>query len=183
MNSTVIWGSDISRTKRSSPPDRARLFYAGAAALLLVLMFVGFQQFYLHGRAFPNRPLTPAIRTLLITHGIAMSLWLMLLLVQPLLVVNRKFWMHMMLGRAGAVLAAFIFVVGLALTLEWARIDLRNQLALFDRRIEVGVNRLNGSADVTADLHRDHGIHGAGSGDRAQDRSLGNLGGDDFGRS
>jgi hypothetical protein len=123
MNPTLTLPSHGTQASRRASPDRARLFYAGAAALLLVLMFVGFQQFYLHGRAFPDRPLTPAIRTLLITHGIVMSLWLILLLVQPLLVVNRKFWVHMMLGRAGAVLAAFIFVVGLALTLEWARID------------------------------------------------------------
>jgi len=36
-----------------------------------------------------------------------MSLWLMLLLVQPLLVVNRKHRMHRSLGTAGAGLAFF----------------------------------------------------------------------------
>jgi hypothetical protein len=123
MNPALTLPSDRSQVHLSALPDRARLFYAGAAALLLVLMFVGFQQFYLHGRAFPDRPLTPAIRTLLITHGIAMSLWLILLLVQPLLVMNRKYRVHMTLGKFGAGLAAFIFVVGIELTLEWARID------------------------------------------------------------
>jgi len=123
MNSTTTLPSEMSQANRSALPDRARLFYAGAAALLLVLMFLGFQQLYLHGRAFPDRTLTPAIRTLLIIHGIAMSLWLMLLLVQPLLVVNRKYRVHMAVGKPGAELAAFIFVVGLVLALEWARID------------------------------------------------------------
>jgi len=42
-----------------------------------------------------------------------MSLWLMLLLVQPLLVVNRKHRMHRSLGTAGAGLAFFIVLVGL----------------------------------------------------------------------
>jgi hypothetical protein len=123
MNSTQILPSDIYQARRSASLDRARLFYAGAASLLLVLMFLGFQQFYLHGRAFPNRPLMPAIRTLVIVHGIAMSLWVILLLVQPVLVVNRKYRVHMALGKVGAVLAALIFVVGLELPLEWARID------------------------------------------------------------
>ncbi|HWS67956.1 MAG TPA: hypothetical protein VN325_34730 [Steroidobacteraceae bacterium] len=123
MNSTQALPSDMFQANRSASPDRARLFYAGAAALLLVLMFLGFQQFYLHGRAFPNRPLMPAIRTLVITHGIAMSLWVTLLLVQPLLVVNRKYRVHMAVGKFGAVLAVFIFVLGFELPLAWARID------------------------------------------------------------
>jgi hypothetical protein len=123
MNFTQTLPSSMSQQERSASPDRARLFYAGAALLLLVLMFLGFQQFYLHGRAFPNRPIAPAIRTLVIVHGIAMSLWLMLLVVQPMLVVNRKYRMHMAIGKAGAVLAAVICVVGLELPLEWARID------------------------------------------------------------
>jgi hypothetical protein len=123
MHSTQALPSDMFHAKRSASPDRARLFYAGASALLLVLMCLGFQQFYLHGRAFPNRPLAPGIRTLLIAHGIAMSLWVILLLVQPLLVMNRKHRIHMALGKAGAVLAALIFVLGLESALESVRID------------------------------------------------------------
>jgi hypothetical protein len=112
-----------SNLARSAPLDRARLFYAGAAMLLLVLMLLGFQQFYLHGRAFPNRPITPAIRTLVITHGLALSLWVMLLIVQPLLVVNRKYRLHMAIGKLGAVLAACIVILGIMLSIEWMRID------------------------------------------------------------
>ena len=123
MNSILTLPSDIYQANQSAFRDRARLFYAGAAALLLAVMFLGFQQFYLHGRAFPDRPLTPAIRTLVIAHGIAMSLWMMLLLVQPLLVLNRKYRVHMAVGKAGALLAAVIVVLGLELALESARID------------------------------------------------------------
>jgi hypothetical protein len=121
--STTIVPSELIQANPSAPRNRARLFHVSTAALLLATMFLGFQQFYLHGRAFPDRPLTPAIRTLLITHGIAMALWLVLFLLQPLLVVKRNYRLHMALGKAGAVLAAFIVVVGLNLTLEWARID------------------------------------------------------------
>jgi hypothetical protein len=123
MNATQTLPSDISHLKRSASPNRTRLFYAGAAVLLLVLMFLGFQQFFLHGRAFPNRPLTPAIRALLIAHGIAMSLWVMLLLVQPLLVLNRNYRVHMAVGKVGAVLATCIVILGVKLAIEWARLD------------------------------------------------------------
>lgn len=108
---------------RVRPRDRARFFYSGAAASLLVLMFLGFQQFYLHGKAFPSRPLTPPIRTLLIAHGLAMSAWVVLLLVQPLLIVNRKVRVHMALGKLGAVLAACIFVLGLKLAVAAPRVS------------------------------------------------------------
>ena len=108
--------------KQKPPIDRARFFYSGAAALLLALMFFGFQQFYLHGRAYPGRPLTPPIRSLLIVHGTAMTLWMLLLLVQPLLIVNSKYRVHMALGKIGAVLAACIFVLGLRVGIEATRV-------------------------------------------------------------
>jgi hypothetical protein len=41
----------------------------------------------LHGKAYPGRELAPEIRTLLIPHGIGMSAWFLLFLVQPLLIV------------------------------------------------------------------------------------------------
>jgi len=115
--------SSVDAPKRTRPHDRARFFYSSAAALLLVLMFLGFQQFYLHGKAFPNRPLAPPIRTLLITHGIAMSAWMVLLLVQPLLVANHKYRVHMTLGKVGAVLAACVFILGLKLGIEATRVS------------------------------------------------------------
>jgi hypothetical protein len=123
MNSNLALSSERAQVIRTALPERARLFYAGAATLLLVLMLLGFQQFYLHGRAFPNRPLTPEIRTLVITHGLALSLWVMLLIVQPLLVVNRKYRLHMVIGKFGAVLATCIVILGVTLSIEWMRID------------------------------------------------------------
>jgi hypothetical protein len=123
MNSNLALSSERAQVIRTALPGRARLFYAVAATLLLVLMLLGFQQFYLHGRAFPNRPITPEIRTLVITHGVALSLWVMLLIVQPVLVVNRKYRLHMMLGILGAALATCIVILGVMLSIEWTRID------------------------------------------------------------
>lgn len=108
--------------KRTRPHAGGRFFYTGAAVCLFVVMLFGFQQFYLHGRAFPNRPLAPPIRTLIIAHGIAMTTWVLLLLVQPLLVVNRKFRAHMALGKLGAALAVCVFILGWKLAIAATRI-------------------------------------------------------------
>lgn len=98
--------------------DRVRLFYSGAAAFLLVLTVLGFQQFYLHGKAYPGRELAPPIRTLLILHGIGMSAWMLLFLLQPLLIVTSNRPIHRMLGRIGAGLAACIVILGFRLGIE-----------------------------------------------------------------
>ena len=117
MAATTGVAQAVSRPNAGTSPhprrDPARWFYTGAAMLLLALMFLGFQQFYLHGKAFPNRPLAPPIRSLIIAHGVAMTAWVALLVTQPLLIVNRKHRVHMLLGKIGAVVAACIFVLGL----------------------------------------------------------------------
>jgi hypothetical protein len=118
MNSSQTLLFDEPQAKGPNSSNRARLFYFGAAALLLVLMFLGFLQFYLHGRAYPNRELAPPIRTLLILHGIGMSAWVLLFLVQPLLIVAGNRRVHMMLGRIGAIFAVGIVILGLRLGVE-----------------------------------------------------------------
>ena len=112
--------SDQSPAKR---PTRPRYFYTGAAVLLFVLMFVGFQLFYLQGSAFPGRPLTPPIRTVVMLHGISMTAWMILFLIQPLLIEagNRK--LHMTLGKIGAALAALVVIFGISVALGSARVN------------------------------------------------------------
>jgi len=102
--------------------EAPRYFYSAAAAILLVLVFLGFQQFYLHGRAFPNRPLAPPILGLLIAHGVAMSAWMLLMVVQPLLVAKRKIRVHRTLGKFGAALAVVIFLLGWRVGISAARV-------------------------------------------------------------
>ncbi len=123
MNPSTSLAFDQSQADATAASNRARFFYFGAAALLFVLMLIGFQQFYLHGRAFPDRELTPPIRTLLILHGSAMSAWMLLFLAQPLLIVSGNRRVHMMLGRVGAVLAACMVVLGVRVGIEAARVN------------------------------------------------------------
>ena len=104
-------------------PTRPRYFYTGAAVLLFVLMFLGFQLFYLQGKAYPGRPIPPPIRTVVILHGISMTAWMVLFLVQPLLIEagNRK--LHMTLGKIGAALAALVVIFGIGVALGSARVN------------------------------------------------------------
>lgn len=123
MNPSATLAFDQSQADAPAASNRARFFYFGAAALLFVLMLIGFQQFYLHGKAFPNRELTPPIRTLLILHGTAMSAWMVLFLAQPLLIASGNRRVHMRLGRFGAGLAACIVFLGLRVGIEAARVN------------------------------------------------------------
>jgi hypothetical protein len=52
-----------------------------------------------------------------------MTLWMLLFLVQPLLIVARNRRLHMTLGKIGAVLAAAIVVVGVKTAIESVRVS------------------------------------------------------------
>ena len=101
-------------------PSHSRWFYSIASLSLLVLMFIGFQLFYLQGKAYPGRPLTPPIRTVIIIHGCLMTAWMLLAVTQPLLVGMRHQRIHMKLGVLGVVLAAAIVIAGLHIGIEAA---------------------------------------------------------------
>jgi hypothetical protein len=104
-------------TAASFPVSRERmerLFYLLSSSLLLVIVVMGFQQFYLHGRASSGGPVTEQIMALVFLHGIAMSAWIILLAVQSALIVGGNRKLHMTLGVGGAVLAGLLVVLGLS---------------------------------------------------------------------
>jgi hypothetical protein len=107
----------------TSKPARSRLFYPIASFALLVLTLIGFRLFYLHMQAFPGRPLTPPLRTLLIVHGVLMTAWMLLSVVQPLLVATNHKRAHMKLGMFAAVLAAAIVITGYLVAVNAARVN------------------------------------------------------------
>lgn len=104
-------------------PHHSRLFYSAASLALLVLTVVGFRLFYLNMEAFPGRPLTPPIRTLLIVHAVLMTAWMLLSVVQPLLVASGRKRVHMTLGLFGTALAAAIVVTGCLVAVNAARVN------------------------------------------------------------
>jgi len=110
-------------TQTPTKPTHNKLFYSIASITLLVLTFIGFRFFYLHGQAFPGRPLTPPIRTLVIAHGLLMTAWMLLAVVQPLLVAANRKRVHMTLGKFAAVLAVGIVISGYLVGVNAARVN------------------------------------------------------------
>jgi hypothetical protein len=103
---------DEPRVPMPAKAKPGRLFYSGAAALVLVVMLLGFQQYYLYGKGYPGRDIAPPMQTLVFMHAIAMTTWVLLSLVQPLLIANGSRRVHMAVGRFGAVLAVCVVVLG-----------------------------------------------------------------------
>jgi hypothetical protein len=110
-------------TSSSTKPRHSRFFYSAASLALLLLTVIGFRLFYMNMEAFPGRPLTPPIRTILIVHAVLMTAWMLLSVVQPLLVASGRKRVHMTLGLFGTALAAAIVVTGCLLAVNAARVN------------------------------------------------------------
>jgi hypothetical protein len=110
-----------SATPSASNPAKSRWFYPVASGLLLVLTLIGFRHFYLQLQAYPGRPLPPPARAIYIIHGVLMTAWIVLAVVQPLLVANGRKRLHMKLGKLGVALAVGIIGAGLAIAIGSAK--------------------------------------------------------------
>ena len=115
MNESTATLPVSAATGLKTKPFIEHYFYSIATVLLLVLTVVGFHLFYFGGQMYPGRPLTPPIKTLIITHGVAMSLWILLAILQPLLVAANNRKVHMTLGKVATVIAACLLVLGFKL--------------------------------------------------------------------
>jgi uncharacterized membrane protein len=112
MNPNPMLAKVEPRLEAATKPKRDRLFYAGAAALFLVLMLLGFQKYYLHGKLADGSDIPAVRQTPLLLHAIAMSAWVVLFFVQSLLIAGGRRRVHMAIGRFGAVLAVTMVVLG-----------------------------------------------------------------------
>ena len=87
-----------------------RPLYLLAAAVIPLVVLAGFARTYYLKGFFS----TPALPSLIVhVHGIVMTAWVVLFIVQVTLVAKRRTRMHQRLGILGAVLAALVFVVGI----------------------------------------------------------------------
>ena len=118
MSATQTRTRKVFKARATARSGHDRWFYSGAAALILALMLLGFQQYYLHGKAYPGRPIAPPIRTLVHLHAAAMTAWVVLFLIQPLLIATGNRRVHMVVGSFGAGLAACIVILGLSLGIQ-----------------------------------------------------------------
>jgi hypothetical protein len=85
-------------------------------------VLIGFRQFFLQGRASSGSELTPEIRASIIVHGVSMTGWVVVFLVQSFLIATKRRHAHMRLGSIAAVLAIFILVSGLRFNLASFRL-------------------------------------------------------------
>jgi hypothetical protein len=88
------------------PPKRSS--YYGLALAIAVVMFAGFARNY-YLRAWLG---TRVITVMVHVHGLIMTMWVVLFIVQTLLVARHRVDLHRKLGVFGAVLAAVVFGLG-----------------------------------------------------------------------
>ncbi|BDU69732.1 hypothetical protein GETHOR_18330 [Geothrix oryzae] len=94
-----------------------RLYTVGAWAVAAIVL-LGFAKTYYLKAVFG----TPTLSPLLHLHGLVMSLWFGLFLVQVRLVANRRLDLHRQLGLLGAFLAAAVLVLGTVTAITAARL-------------------------------------------------------------
>ncbi len=102
---------------RTDPRRAERLFYGGMAALVTILVFVGFgPSYYLRPVFRPGQPLSRVLHL----HGFVFSLWVVLFVTQTVLVSARRVHLHRKLGMAAAAWAALMVPIGAAAALQVA---------------------------------------------------------------
>jgi len=112
VSATPASALPLARAPRSDLP----LFVAGLL-LVVVIVFAGFAPtFYLKGVYG-----APPLSSLLFAHGLAMSSWIALLVVQTALVESGRTDLHRRVGVAGAGIAVLLVVIGAAAALAAAR--------------------------------------------------------------
>jgi hypothetical protein len=123
MNHTSTFPALADVRASSSPEHRARLFYGAGAVVAVLLVLVGFHDFYLGGgRAYPQaREIDPAIRPLVLVHGFAMAGWILLFLAQSFLIPLGQRQLHIAMGPVALVLASCILVAGAMVNVESVR--------------------------------------------------------------
>ena len=97
---------------------RDRGFFTGLAATAAALAFVGFAPTYFLKRWFG----TPPVPTVVHVHGLLMTSWFVLLIVQTSLVAARRTDLHRRFGVVGAVLAVVIVVMTVVMVIIGLRL-------------------------------------------------------------
>lgn len=94
-----------------------RLFYGAMAALVVLVVLLGFgPSYYLRPIFRPDRPLSGVLHV----HGFVFTVWVALFLTQAALVSARRVDLHRRLGIFGAAWAALMIPVGAAAALHVA---------------------------------------------------------------
>jgi hypothetical protein len=102
-------------------PSRPRWFFVGMSAALLAIVLAGFARTFFLREYFGTAQLPTGLQTLpalLHVHGIVLTSWFVLFLVQTTLIASRHTDIHRRLGVAGAILAIVVVVVSLMVNIR-----------------------------------------------------------------
>src|SRR5579863_2068227 len=115
MNSTMpgVLGSD----RRRSQKQLSRKVFVSAAVILAASVFLGFSRTYYLHRFFGM----PDLSTFLHVHGVVMTAWIALFLIQTLLISAHQVVLHRNLGVLGIVSATLVVAFGISATFIAAR--------------------------------------------------------------
>lgn len=106
------------------PPRAAptkHYFHSAAGVAMLVIAFAGFQPFYLRGEGMGGRTISAQLFPLVLAHGVAMTAWVILFLVQSLLIPTRNRRLHMKLGWGAIAVASVVAVSGFMVAVQSVR--------------------------------------------------------------
>ncbi len=95
-----------------------RIFYSITAALILLIMFAGFREFFTSGHGDGGRIIAPGIMPTVIVHGMAITAWYVLSLVQSLLISVKNRKLHMKLGWSSVMLVPVVAVSGVLVAIR-----------------------------------------------------------------
>lgn len=105
------------RVDRSVAGGQDRRFHTLVAATAAAIVFAGFAQTY-YLKLWFGTPELPALRHV---HGLVMTSWFALYVVQARLIAVRRVALHRRLGVGGAFLAALVVALGVTVAIDAAR--------------------------------------------------------------
>lgn len=106
-------------TRPRAGSRQASRFYPAAALIALLVVLFGFApSFYL--KFLFHKP--PPLTALLVVHGVVMTAWFALFVVQAQLAASRNLQLHRRLGAGGVVLAAAVLLLGTTVAINGARL-------------------------------------------------------------
>ena len=107
----------MSTTITRKPTVTEHTYFVGAALATAIIIFAGFARSYYLRAWFETHALPPLVHV----HGLLMTSWIALFLVQTLLIARRHTGLHRRLGAFGAFLALLIVVIGMITVVAAAR--------------------------------------------------------------
>lgn len=107
----------MSATPGTSRSAGERRLYTAGAVLAAVIAFTGFARTYYLKGSFGTPDLSPVLHA----HGLVMTLWFVLFVVQARLVAAGRTGLHRQLGVAGVIVAILIVALGSVIAVDGAR--------------------------------------------------------------